>query len=393
MLTMKTRQEIFTKYQQDYQSARNTNRKKVSEILETVSVVTGMTRKSVNRRFLSNQYQYASKIEKRGRKPQYTAAVKSVLHDLWRSNAYACGESLHPMVREYVTILKRDTMWKYSEYTTQKLYQMSLGTMKRCIREFRKSDNHKGKGISSTSLSQLKHIIPIYRGSWRNRMPGTGQIDTVAHCGHILSGDIVYTLDYTDVPVYWTILRAQWNKSQIATKISLTFVREHLPWILKEFHPDTGSEFINWLLKEWCDTVKVAMTRSRPNHSNDNAFVEERNGNIVRKYIGYIRLDCKEAVDALNDVYEVLCLYLNHFRASRRLARKYEVNGKWKKEYEKVAKTPYQRVQEHPDIPEEVKVGLRVEHEKLNPVLLLREVDRRKKILYDVQRKYGKQKV
>ena len=215
----------------------------------------------------------------------------------------------------------------------------------------------------------------------------------MAHCGHILSGDIVYTLDYTDVPVYWTILRAQWNKSQIATKISLTFVREHLPWILKEFHPDTGSEFINWLLKEWCDTVKVAMTRSRPNHSNDNAFVEERNGNIVRKYIGYIRLDCKEAVDALNDVYEVLCLYLNHFRASRRLARKYEVNGKWKKEYEKVAKTPYQRVQEHPDIPEEVKVGLRVEHEKLNPVLLLREVDRRKKILYDVQRKYGKQKV
>jgi len=58
-----------------------------------------------------------------------------------------------------------------------------------------------------------------------------------------------------------------------------------------------------------------------------------------------------------------------------------------------VAKTPYQRVQEHPDIPEEVKVGLRGEHEKLNPVLLLREVDRRKKILYDVQRKYGKQKV
>jgi transposase InsO family protein len=166
-----------------------------------------------------------------------------------------------------------------------------------------------------------------------------------------------------------------------------------LPWILFEVHPDTGSEFINWLLKVWCDTVNVAMTRSRPGHSNDNAHVEERNGNLVRKYIGYVRLDCVEAVEALNSVYEVLCLYLNHFRASRRLVKKYEVKGKWKKEYEKVAKTPYQRAMASPDIPEEVKNGLRSEHEKLNPVVLTREIAKRKKTLYDVQRKYGKQEI
>lgn len=158
---------------------------------------------------------------------------------------------------------------------------------------------------------------------------------------------------------------------------------------MSEVHPDTGSEFVNWHMKSWCDMNDIKMTRSRPNHKNDNMHVEERNGHIVRKYIGYMRLDCPEAVDALNDVYAVLCPYLNHFFASRRLIEKFEVNGKWKKRYEKVAKTPYQRVLENEHISIEVKEKLKQEHEKLNPLVLKNEIDRRKKILYDVQRKYG----
>ena len=160
-------------------------------------------------------------------------------------------------------------------------------------------------------------------------------------------------------------------------------------WKMLEVHPDTGSEFINWHLKGWCDMNNIAMTRSRPNHKNDNAHVEERNGHIVRKHIGYIRLDCKQAVDALNDVYVVLNPYLNHFVASKRLLEKYEVNGKWKKKYEKIAKTPYQRVLENEHISNEVKEKLKQEHEKLNPKIMKKEIDRLKKILYDTQKKYG----
>lgn len=215
---------------------------------------------------------------------------------------------------------------------------------------------------------------------------GTGP---VVHCGHTLIGDMVFTLNYVDVSTLWDILRAQWNKGQVATQESLVHIKSTLPWTLREVHPDTGSEFINWHMKGWCDTESVAMTRSRPNHKNDNMHVEERNGHIVRKYIGYIRLDCKETVDALNDVYAVLAVYLNHFVASRRIIEKYEVNGKWKKKYEKVAKTPYQRVLEHPDIKEEVKEKLRQEHSTLNPLIMKKEIDRLKKVLYAVQKKHG----
>ena len=118
-------------------------------------------------------------------------------------------------------------------------------------------------------------------------------------------------------------------------------------------------------------------------------YVEERNGHIIRKYIGYTRLDCKEAVDALNDVYAVLCSYLNHFVASRRVIEKFEVNGKWKKKYEKVAMTPYQRVLKNEYIDEKVKEKLKKEHSKLNPAVMKKEIDRLKGILYDIQRKHG----
>lgn len=142
-------------------------------------------------------------------------------------------------------------------------------------------------------------------------------------------------------------------------------------------------------MKAWCDIQKIKMSRSRPNHKNDNMHVEERNGHIVRKYIGYTRLDCKQAVSALNDVYDVLCPYLNHFIASRRVIEKVEINGKWKKKYEKIGKTPYQRVLESEHISDEVKEKLKAEHAKLNPLVMKREIDRLKKILYDTQRKYG----
>lgn len=83
-------------------------------------------------------------------------------------------------------------------------------------------------------------------------------------------------------------------------------------------YPDIVSEFINYHMKVYCDALSISMTRSRPNHNNDNMCVEERNGHIVRKKIGYIRIDCEETVVALNQYYDKLCLLYNHFIPVRR---------------------------------------------------------------------------
>lgn len=392
-MNMETRQGVFDRYKKEYFKAKaleHGGRKLLTSILDTVCAVTGMRRKAAIRKFRRLQRRRTGTEETRGRPLFYTPDVTAALRDVWEAGGEVCGELLHPMIKECIEIFRRDKTWKYRDEPTGKLSAMSEGTVKARVGQFMKA-RRKGKGRSATSPSALKHIIPIFHGDWSAKPPGTGQLDTVAHCGHTLIGDILYSLNYTDIPTLWVLLSAQWNKGQEATRESLSAIRERLSWTLHEVHPDTGSEFINWNLKSWCDTNSIAMTRSRPNHKNDNPHVEERNGHIIRKWIGYMRFDCREAVDALNDVYAVLCPYLNHFVASKRVIEKIEIDGKWKKKYEKIAKTPYRRVLEHPSIAPEVKERLRSEHAKLNPAVMRKEIERLKTVLYDVQKKHGSQ--
>ena len=159
------------------------------------------------------------------------------------------------------------------------------------------------------------------------------------------------------------------------------------PWT--EIHPDSGSEFINNIVVRYATETNLRMTRSRPYHKNDNCFVEERNGHVVRAYVGYERLDVKETVDALNDLYEVLTSYLNHSIASRRIVSKELIGARWKVTREKSARTPYQRVLERTDVSEEVESKLRTEHSTLNPATMKKEIDRLAKRVHAIQRRYG----
>ena len=156
----------------------------------------------------------------------------------------------------------------------------------------------------------------------------------------------------------------------------MAIIKKKLPVLLLGIHPDTGSEFINWILKKWCDKEKIEMTRSEPGKKNHNMYVEERNGHIVRKYLGYIRLDQIELVPMVNELYAILELYLNHFQTVRRTLTKERIGAKYRRTYEKIPKTPYQRMLEHKDVSEEVKEKLREEHAKLNPLILKKEIDR-----------------
>ena len=221
---------------------------------------------------------------------------------------------------------------------------------------------------------------------------GFGQIDTVVHCGSTLLGDMVYTVNYTDAATLTVIPRAQWNKGQEATQKSLQTIKERAPFPLLGFHPDTGSEFLNWFVIEWSRKEHIELSRSRPGKKNDNMYVEERNGHVIRKHIGYMRLDCPQAVDALNAVYDVLMPYLLHFVAVRRTLSKEKLQSKYRRTYEKTPQTPYQRILEHNAVSEEAKEKLRAEHTKLNPLLLKREIEKRLQILYDVQKRYGKRR-
>jgi len=215
------------------------------------------------------------------------------------------------------------------------------------------------------------------------------QGDTVAHCGSTLKGDYTYTLNATDVPTMWNTLRAQWNKGQEVTQANEEWIRTHLPFPFLRRHTDTGGEFINYNAVDWGKDNGIKLTRRRPYKKNDKPHVEERNGHIVRKYVGYIRLDARETVEVLNRLYATLNLYTNHFIPTRKTIDNVRVGAKYKRTYEK-AKTPYTRVLEHQKIEESVKSKLRLEHAELNPVTLLKKIEKLRTKLYDMQKKHGR---
>lgn len=51
--------------------------------------------------------------------------------------------------------------------------------------------------------------------------------------------------------------------------------------------------------------------------------------------------------------------------------------------------TPYRRVLLRDDVSDEVKQKMREEHEALNPLILKREIDRRLKNVFDIQKRCG----
>ncbi len=386
---MGTKKEVFREHLGEYLKASRTGK---GVMLDALQLIADMDRKAVIRALRREQMRDRMKPKKKaGRRIVYTSDVTAALKEVWEAGNEVCGELLHPMIGEYIDILARDRMWHHSAEATRKLRSMSLGTAKRRVGNFFKIRRGR-KGISATKPSALKKLIPIFTGPWADKPPGFGQIDTVVHCGSSLLGDMAYTVNYTDAATYLVVPRAQWNKGMEATRESMRDIKKQIPFPWLGAHPDTGSEFINRFVIAWCQKESIELSRSRPGKKNDNMFVEERNGHVIRKAVGYQRFDCPEAVVALNALYDVLMPYLMHFVAVRRTLEKEKIQSKYRRIYERVAKTPYQRILAHPAVDELIKERLCREHASLNPLLLKREIEKRLHAVYAIQKRYGNSK-
>lgn len=63
---------------------------------------------------------------------------------------------------------------------------------------------------------------------------------------------------------------------------------ESFPFVIRGFHSDNGSEYINHHVAKLLNKLLIEeQTKSRSRHSNDNAQAESKNGAIVRKHLGY----------------------------------------------------------------------------------------------------------
>lgn len=348
-------------------------------ITKRLAVTLSIHPKSVGRAMRRVQLQGTHKPEKRGRAVVYGTDVTDALVCIWEAMNMPCAENMYPAISVYIPFLKKQERW--STTLVKQLDTVSVGTLKNRIAIFR-AKRGTTRGKSATVSSPLKGMIPIRKShTWQGLAPGFLQTDTVVHCGDLLTGDVLYSVGCVDYATYWHEYTAQWNKGQEVTRDSLEVLCDRFPMPIQELHPDTGNEFINYHLQQWATEKGYALTRSEPYKKNDNMCIEERNNSIARKYLEYARLDDVAMVPCARDILEVVCTLHNHFIPVRRMTSKVREGARWKRTFEKVAKTPYQRVLEHSTVSEEVREKLRTKHATLNPLLLKQELDTLRKKL------------
>jgi hypothetical protein len=386
-LTVKEKQAII---RESYRRYRSSGKKDKSKILDQLCRITALNRKYLlhllaNRGKTTTVFFAGKRVtlkatppkktrKKRTGKTIYGPEVTASLKTIWEYFGFMCGQLLAPFIRANMAFLEQEQAFHITPAVKEKLLTVSSATINRKIKAERKK--RLLRGISGTKPGTwLKHTIPIrVHYPWNERKPGFFEINTVHHCGNHESGEFNLTLDCTDVYSGWVVLFGLLNKAQKWVFLSLETLPQSLPFPLLGLDSDNGSEFINEWLRNWCESNAIRFTRSRPYHKNDNCFVEQKNNTCVRKYVGYYRFDSPAERDALNVPYRSLCPLLNYFLPTMKPVEKVKSGSRMRKVYEKIPKSPYQRLLESPDLSDEVKAELKRRFKRYNPVLLQKQV-------------------
>jgi len=302
----------------------------------------------------------------------YTDEVICCLRKIWVFYWYKCSKYLAPILREQMPYLEahRKPNFHITGEIKEKLLRISPAMIDRYLKADK--DALRGRGLSGTRLGEaaLLKRVPVrthYTDLERNT-PGFMQIDTVHHCDDREFDEFLLTLTATDVSSGWIELFALPNKAHRWALESMQALQTSLPFPLLELHSDNGSEFINHDTVNWRDLAKtLLLTRSRPRHKNDNCFVEQKNGAVVRTYVGYARFDTPKEYAALARVYQSLCPLLNFFIPTKKLVSKTSLGSKTVKRYDQ-PKTPFLRLMESPCLSQDIKDRLAQRRALLNPV-------------------------
>ncbi|HZL99896.1 MAG TPA: transposase family protein [Planctomycetota bacterium] len=257
----------------------------------------------------------------------------------------------------------------------KQLVALSAATVDRLLRPVRQRRSRQPRRPGA-ALGALKAQVAVRTWSeWTGVAPGALQGDLVLHCGESTDGFYLSTLCAVDVATSWTELVAVWGVGQERVGAAVHHVAAQLPMPLRAWHSDNGSEFLNRGLVDWCRRHQIACTRGRPYRKNDQAWVEQKNGLIVRRLVGYDRFTSRAAYATLHQLYRLLRLHLNFFRPVRKLLSKHRVGAKIVKRYD-AAQTPYQRLLAAGPLPPAARAALEQQFLALNPATLAAQVQR-----------------
>ena len=302
----------------------------------------------------------------------YDEAVITALTIIWEAADRICGKRLKAVLATFVESMERNGHLRLDLSVKERLLQMSAATIDRLLRPVRAVAKQGRRKVSVNTPLRKSIAIRTYEG-WDNPRPGYFEMDLVAHCGTSVAGSYVHSLVLTDIASGWTEAAALIVREQTLITVTLDEIRSRLPFPILGLDVDNDSAFINEVLLSYSRKHNLELTRSRAYKKNDQAWIEQKNGAIVRKLVGHGRLEGAEATLVLADLHKVARLYVNFFQPSFKLKSKAREDGKIVKKYHPPA-TPYEQLLADQRVDPRVKQRLREQFVSLDPLELLSQI-------------------
>jgi hypothetical protein len=365
-LSKEARNELLEALRNRY---RGSSREGKALILDQVMELANCHRKHAIRLLASPNR--GSSVPAVGHQRLYDEAVRQALIVLWEAADRICGKRLRAVLPSLVPSLERHGHLALDASVRQRLFSVSAATIDRllasvrsqaCGRRKRKAANRSGAQIPIRTFAD-----------WQEPAPGYLEIDFVAHGGSSMEGSFLWSLVATDVCSGWTEAVALVAREQSLVVEGLEVLRRQFPMQIRGIDTDNDSTFINDTLIDYCKEHTIEFTRSRAYRKNDQAWIEQKNGAVIRRFVGYARFSGIVAGQVLAQLYQAMRLYVNYFQPSFQLLTKKREGAKVKKTYRQPA-TPCARLLAHAAIPDTAKTALRNQEAGLDPLQLLQQI-------------------
>ncbi|TDW28873.1 DDE-type integrase/transposase/recombinase [Cryobacterium psychrophilum] len=272
-----------------------------------------------------------------------------------------------------VVKLRRDGELDVTDAEAALLMRMSAATIDRRLAPERVKMMSRGRSHTKSG-TLLKSQIPIRTwAEWDDAVPGFVEIDLVGNEGGNASGEFCFTLTVTAIATGWTVNRSVQNKAEKWVFEALQHVMGVFPFPIIGIDSDNGSEFINHHLFDYCTANEITFTRSRANHSNDGAHVEQKNWTHVRELVGYLRYDTATELAKLNEIWDLDRVFTNYLLPQQKHVFKQRNGAKVTKKYDTAA-TPHQRATARDDMRKRPIIRMNAEFKRIKPAALSRHI-------------------
>jgi hypothetical protein len=370
-ISMGARREVVSAVAERYRSAKRAEK---GRILDELCAMTGWHRKHAVRALRRRETVGPGEVEAtRKRRRRYGATIKDALTALWEASDRVCGKRLKVMIPTLLPALEQHGRLQLGQSDRDRVLAISAATIDRLLVDVKIAASG-GRRRRAGFYSAIRREVPIRTfNDWNSPPPGFCEVDMVAHGGTSVAGSFIQTLTMVDVATGWTECLPLLTREGSLVVEAINRAQSLFPWLLRGVDFDNDSAFMNDVVVPWCREQKLEVTRSRAYKKNDQAFVEQKNGAVVRRLMGYGRFDGVDTARVMGRLYAAARLYVNFFQPSFKLKEKRREGAKVIKRYH-LPSTPYERALAHPKVTAAVRKRLRDQYRSLDPVALLSEI-------------------